>query len=212
MSILSNTQLLDRLITPDDFKKHLENRGETLDTCQHQPLIIDPYPAPEDIQPASIDVYLDVRSLAEASYRKPGGNDYIIGTDEVNYVPASMTEHEDEDVLRTWVRPGYLYKGRLREWLHIPVSMVGYIHGVSTVARYGLTPHQQAGLLDPGYYGNPTLELSTLLPLEIIVPKSAPYLRIAQISFDSMLVSASPGYSGRYQGLTEASGPILDSK
>lgn len=49
------------------------------------------------------------------------------------------------------------------ERLTLPANIVGYLHGRSTLARLGIQVHATAPQFDPGWDGNPTLEMGTML-------------------------------------------------
>lgn len=65
-----------------------------------------------------------------------------------------------------WVRPspGAFLLGCTEEVFHLPDDIVGMVVGKSGVARAGLMV-ECAGLIDPGFHGQITLELANLLPV-----------------------------------------------
>ena len=100
------------------------------------------------------------------------------------------------DALEGWrLSPGRLYLAATAEQLTIPDDLVGHLHGRSTAARAGVQVHQQAGLLDPGYCGCPTLEITVVYPT-VLEPGDS----IAQVTFEQLSGPVDAPYHGRYQG------------
>lgn len=112
-------------------------------------------------QPASIDVRL--------------GNDFIRHPDG-----ARISQHG------TWatytLSPGECVLASLVERVRIPSSVVARIEGKSTWARRFLTVHS-AGFIDPGFFGDITLELKNDSMERIDIVPGVP---IAQLSFQSL--------------------------
>jgi dCTP deaminase len=174
MSILSDASLRDRLARPTEARIVVEPLG------------------PDAIQPSSIDVRIGSRLRV---YRHP--------------VMQRVTTEEDwPDVLlngsHTWtLRPGRCYLATTYESIKVPHDLVCLIHGRSSMARLFITPHQEAGLLDAGYQGKPTLEITVVLPVEL-----APFDPIAQLVFQALDRPAlrpygHPARRSRYQNQTE---------
>jgi dCTP deaminase len=72
---------------------------------------------------------------------------------------------------------GWFYLVATQEGLCVPPTHCAFVHMRSTLARLGLG-HKMAGLIDPGYEGQITLELET--SLNVTVPVGA---RIVQVTF-----------------------------
>lgn len=175
---------------------------------------------PEYIQPASIDVHLAVDEpiyerlttfmpfMDEAAPGGPGSND----NNAYAYIPmGTMKRYNNRGEKRNCylLEPGKLYLAKTLEWVGIPYTMIAWIHGNSTPARWvGFQPHQQAGLLDPGYYGNPTLEITVEVPCYVPVSTVERPTRIGQVVFAELRNGADPHYKGRYQGVITVSGPL----
>jgi dCTP deaminase len=101
-------------------------------------------------------------------------------------------------------QPGWFYLVATQETIHMPDTHCGFVHMRSSLARQGLG-HKMAGLIDPGFCGQITLELETALHLTI--PVGA---RIVQITFHRLSEATQHPYRGRYQGQTgptRADGP-----
>lgn len=157
-------------------------------------LIVDPL-AGGAVQPSSIDLRV---------------GDALISRDSTSIVDLERDEsdlycsHTVADDGRWVLWPGRVYLATTLEWIEIPIDLVGHLHGNSTLARAGITVHQQAGLLDPGYKGRPTLEFTVMYPTYL-----RPYQQAAQIELLRMTTAAEDPYSGRYQGASAPQPPRL---
>lgn len=141
------------------------------------------------VQPASVDVHLGGTVLKRRVYS--------VVDPERDHSGDYSTEPRDPAIGGWVLRPGDIYLATIAEWLSIPADLVAFIHGCSTEARLGIVPHQQAGLLDCGYEGRPTLELSVSYPTLL-----RPGVRIGQVVFHRVDPPADPVYAGRYQSDT----------
>jgi len=87
--------------------------------------------------------------------------------------------------------PSAFYLAATKESVKIPQNMVASGDLKSTTARLSIN-HLAALLIDPGYTGNITLELTTILPVSFTIGE-----RIIQLTFHE--VDEGGVYSGRYQ-------------
>lgn len=107
--------------------------------------------------------------------------------------------------------PGKFVLGTTYEYITVPRDLMGHIEGRSTYARVGLSVHQTAPLLQPGWEGHITLEIinSGTLPIILTPLKDRP----CQITFTrlSSPVPEDQAYgSGKfdyYQGQTRPIDP-----
>jgi dCTP deaminase len=78
------------------------------------------------------------------------------------------------------LHPGEFALGSTLEYIKLPKTIAGRLEGRSTWGRVGLQVHSTAGLIDPGFEGTLTFELTNMgkLPLPL-----HPGVRVAQISF-----------------------------
>lgn len=95
-----------------------------------------------------------------------------------------------------WVlKPGFRYLAMTEERLRILPDLAGELTGRSSWGRDGLEIHRTAGWLDPGYEGNPTLELSVVgSPLALW-----PGARICQLILHQLSSPCLHPYQGKYQ-------------
>lgn len=97
---------------------------------------------PWQIQPVSIDLRLGQVSLK---------NGTPLPTDRPFIEPGAGW----------WIEPNQFLLGSTFEWIEVSENLVGLIVGKSTIAREGLMV-EAAGLVDPGFGGEITLELKNL--------------------------------------------------
>ncbi len=144
-------------------------------------ITVEPYPEPEQFQPASLDVRLSDEL-------------YNINTEtHLTNVGGSVR-----------LEPGVPYLGTTIETVGVPDTIAAYLTGRSTIARKGVAVHITAGWIDPGFEGQITMEMYNFSNHPVTLQA---YDRVAQLAFFSMPVAASDGYDGQYQdqdGPTEA--------
>jgi dCTP deaminase len=147
--------------------------------------------------------YLDITPLATGAVQ-PSSVDVRIGSRLRVYrwpvMKRATTDDDWRDVLlngdRCWrLEPGHAYLATTFERITVPDDLACQLHGRSSVARLFVTPHQQGGWLDAGYTGNPTLEITVTLYVDL-----APFDPIGQLVFHTLSEPASQPYRGRYQG------------
>lgn len=101
------------------------------------------------------------------------------------------------------LQPGEFMLGSTFEGLKLSRNVVGVVHGKSTRARQGLIVHA-AGLVDPGFYGQLTLECFNMSKAPIMLERS---MLICQVTFESLSTTPDRAYGhpelfSRYQGQT----------
>jgi dCTP deaminase len=144
-------------------------------------IIIDPPPAEEAYQPASVDLRLGRSFITEA------GQEVEIPRTGFNAVQLG---------------PGECLLACTRECVGVPADIVARVEGKSSWGRCFLMIHSTAGFIDPGFHGQITLELKNLSKSVIALPLGA---YIAQISFQYLDQPAGRPYGSkdlgsRYQG------------
>ena len=137
------------------------------------------------IQPASVDIRLG----DQMRVRERGAIvDPLTGAGPIW---RDVTACEDGSWL-LW--PGQLYLGVMLEFVQVPNDLLCLLHGRSTLAREGVTIHQQAGLLDPGYRGRATFEITVTH-----LTRLRPGMSIGQLTFHRLTTPVEQPYRGRYQ-------------
>lgn len=79
------------------------------------------------------------------------------------------------------------------ESLTLPKDLIGHLYGKSSLARLGIVVHSTAPRFDPGWVGNPALEIGTHLKnKKVIIYHPDP---ICAFSFEKMMASVDVGYA-----------------
>jgi dCTP deaminase len=162
--ILSDYTILWMLDRPDEFI---------------DPIRITPTPTRErqQIQPASVDLRLGstfkkYKHELNAHQRVLHVHDFDADQEMVSY---------SDDALK--INPGEFVLGTTLERVYTPCNILGKVDGRSSLGRMGLLVHITAGLLDPGFDGEITLEFYNVSRHPIVIPVGT---RICQVSFQRM--------------------------
>ncbi|MDB2241214.1 dCTP deaminase [Halorubrum ezzemoulense] len=175
--ILSDADILDRLAEGD-------LAIEPLDDVDQQ------------VQPASVDLRLGERFLEFQRTNIPCIHPTDAG--EVSeYVTETTVAEGDEFILH----PGDFVLGTTAERVKIPDDLVAHVEGRSSLGRLAIVVHATAGLCDPGYEGQITLELSNLGTAPVAL---SPGMRVSQLTFTELKRPADRPYGAergsKYQG------------
>ena len=147
------------------------------------------------VQPCSVDVRCDARFRVF----HPGRYPYI----DVKQPMPDLTELVEIAEDRAFIlHPGEFVLGATLERIALPDDLVARLDGKSSLGRLGLQVHSTAGLADPGFEGQITLELSNIASLPIAI---YPGMRIAQLVFERLTTAADNPYGSgaigsKYQG------------
>ncbi|WP_255152566.1 dCTP deaminase [Halorarius halobius] len=160
-------------------------------------LVVEPLEDPEiQVQPASIDLRLG-REFLEFQHANIG---CIHPNDErevSEYVDLTEVPEGGEYVLH----PGDFVLGTTKERVGIPDDLIAHVEGRSSLGRLAIVVHATAGLCDPGYKGQITLELSNLGRAPVAL---SPGMRISQLTFTELKTPADRPYGAergsKYQG------------
>jgi dCTP deaminase len=160
-------------------------------------LVVEPLDDPDiQIQPASIDLRLG-REFLEFQHANipcihPNSEDEV-----ADYVEETVIEEGGEFILH----PGDFVLGTTRERVAIPDDLIAHVEGRSSLGRLAIVVHATAGLCDPGYEGQITLELSNLGTAPVAL---TPGMRISQLTFTELKTPADRPYGAergsKYQG------------
>lgn len=150
----------------------------------------------QQVQPASVDLRLGETFLEFHRTNIP----CIHPNSErevSDYVTETTIDEGDDFVLH----PGDFVLATTVESVTIPPDIVGHVEGRSSLGRLAIVVHSTAGLADPGYKGQITLELSNLGVAPVAL---TPGMRIAQMTFTQMTSPADRPYGAergsKYQG------------
>jgi dCTP deaminase len=148
------------------------------------------------VQPASVDLRLGSEFLefqrTNISCIHPGDEAEV---DE--YISETHVADGEDFILH----PGDFVLGTTRERVEIPDDLVAHVEGRSSLGRLAIVVHATAGLADPGYEGQITLELSNLGNAPVAL---TPGMRISQLTFTELTSPAERPYGAergsKYQG------------
>lgn len=132
---------------------------------------------------------------------QPSSYDLVLHPKVLLRVPGRWQTILPDEQGRLWLPAHAFALASTYERVEIPPWLKAQVMGCSTEGRKGLQI-ECAGLVDPGFRGQLTLELTNLWPEHIWIRA---YERIAQIVFDILDQPADPPYEGRYQ---DQDGPI----
>jgi dCTP deaminase len=160
-------------------------------------LVVEPLDDPDlQIQPASIDLRLGRQFLEFQHANIPCIHpDSEREVDE--YVEETVVDEDGEFILH----PGDFVLGTTHERVAIPDDLIAHVEGRSSLGRLAIVVHATAGLCDPGYEGQITLELSNLGTAPVAL---TPGMRISQLTFTELKTPAERPYGeergSKYQG------------
>jgi dCTP deaminase len=179
------------ILSDADILRRLEN-GD---------LAVEPLDDPElQIQPASVDLRLGREFLefqrANIPCIHPNSEQEVS-----EYVSETVVEEGGEFILH----PGDFVLGTTIERVEIPADLIAHVEGRSSLGRLAVVVHATAGLCDPGYCGQITLELSNLGTAPVALE---PGMRVSQLTFTELTSPAERPYGeergSKYQ---DQSGP-----
>ncbi|MDL5361695.1 dCTP deaminase [Halalkalicoccus sp. NIPERK01] len=150
-------------------------------------LVIEPIDDPDlQIQPASVDLRLGREFLEFQRANIPCI--HPASEREVSeYVSETVIDEGEEFVLH----PGDFVLGTTKERVEIPPDLLANVEGRSSLGRLAIVVHSTAGLCDPGYRGQITLELSNLGNAPVAL---TPGMRISQLVFTELKTPAERPY------------------
>ncbi|WP_136687151.1 dCTP deaminase [Halorhabdus amylolytica] len=162
-------------------------------------LVVEPLDDPDlQVQPASIDLRLGREFLEFQRTNIPCIHPN--SEQEVDeYVEETVVEEGGEFILH----PGDFVLGTTKERVEIPPDLIAHVQGRSSMGRLAVVIHATAGIIDPGYRGQITLELSNLGTAPVSL---TPDMRISQVIFTRLTSPAQRPYGvdrgSKYQDQT----------
>lgn len=166
-------------------------------------LVIDPYDE-SNVEPASVDLRMgDELKIVNTRYHPSAHNAVALANPDED-------EYKYEEVPDMIMAPNELYLGTTKERIEVPDDMVAKVLGRSSLGRVGVSVHQTAGFIDPGFEGQITLELVNEGPQFV---QLEPGLRICQIVFEELSSPALNPYGhegSQYQNQSGATESGMD--
>jgi len=150
-------------------------------------LAVEPLEDPDlQIQPASVDLRLGREFLEFQRTNIPCI--HPDSEDEVeDYVTETLVDEGGEFILH----PGDFVLGTTMERVEVPDDLIAHVQGRSSMGRLAVVIHATAGVIDPGYRGQITLELSNLGSAPVAL---SPGMRISQVIFTRLSSSVARPY------------------
>jgi len=164
-------------------------------------LLVEPLDDPGlQIQPASVDLRLGSEFLEFQRTNIP-----CIHPTREQEVEEYVTETTVEDGEEFILHPGDFVLGTTAERVEIPDDLLASVEGRSSLGRLAVVVHATAGIVDPGYRGQITLELSNLGTAPVAL---TPGMRISQLIFTELKNPAETPYgSDRGSKYQDQTGP-----
>lgn len=173
---------------------------------------------PVALQPASVDLTLGTHWLWPKANRPGGISLKNHSASEIavppgyrgfhpSYMDTSLPVEYMEMHAPAFFLPAHGFVlARTRETISISDKLFAMVEGRSSVGRLGITV-QNAGVVDPGFRGTITLEISNELPYPILVRSG---FRCCQLVVSRVDGDTEGGYkSDKYQGQVKATGSLL---
>ncbi|MEF8780198.1 MAG: dCTP deaminase [Haloferacaceae archaeon] len=153
--------------------------GDILDRLEAGDLVIEPIDDfATQIQPASVDLRLGEEFLEFQRTNIPCIHPNA--EEEVEkYVTETHVDEGDDFILH----PGDFVLGTTKERVEVPADLLATVEGRSSLGRLAVVIHATAGIVDPGYNGQITLELSNLGTAPVAL---TPGMRVSQLIFTEL--------------------------
>jgi len=161
--------------------------ADILDRLEGGDLVVEPRDDPDlQVQPASVDLRLGAEFLefqhANIPCIHPNAEEEV-----EDYVRETVVAPDEEFILH----PGDFVLGTTHERVEIPDDLIAHVQGRSSLGRLAVVVHATAGVVDPGYRGQITLELSNLGTAPVAL---TPGMRISQLIFTELRTPAKRPY------------------
>lgn len=150
---------------------------------------------PDMVQPNSLDIRLGNHFVWYQT-----GSEYDDILDIRN--PETLSSRTRELTVDAFVLyPREFILARSLELVTIPNDVLAILEGKSSLARLGITIHQTGGVIDSGFCGTITLEISNVNCRPVKLYAGMP---IAQLIFHDIGAFVDKPYSGKYQDQFDA--------
>jgi dCTP deaminase len=140
---------------------------------------------------------------------QPGSLDLRLGHEITDMRTGETHYIEEWESFR--FEPGVFYLASTLERVSVPADIQAHVNGRSSIGRKGLIVHATAGIVDAGWDGELTLEVTNLGHEDVIL---TPRQRVCQLEFVQLDKSAEQPYGdkddAKYQGQTGPTESKLD--
>ena len=148
------------------------------------------YTYPGSVNPASINLRLG------HTFLRPRPDQIVTLGEEMEY-----DRFELKDGMKIVIDPGEFMLATTIEKITVPIDVAAFVQGRSSIGRAALTV-QNAGFVDPGFYGHITLELKNEGPCPIVLFPGYPVTQLVYMD----AADVDQPYNGKYNGQKEATG------
>ena len=165
------------VLSDRDIKQYLKEGRIVLEGFNH-----------ENIDPCSVDLTLS-NKIRVFRYNE------IPFIDTKEKIPDTHMQLIDvEEGKPIIIHPGELILALTNEYLKMPDDLVATLDGRSSLGRLGIVVHSTANSFDPGFEGNPTLEISNISKIPISL---WPGMKICRLTFTKLSSPAETPYNKR---------------
>lgn len=177
-----------------EYEKELPAKDYIAD---YKALHVDPMPADDAVQPASLDVMMGgfvKKQIATGIARRPD-------------TPPVWEEWKESDSFI--LEPGEFYLGTTLEKFWLGRRTCLKLEGKSSWGRCGLEVHSTAGLIDPGFRGEITLEMKVVGKDPVVVRKGDYIAQVTVFWLDAEATRpyGDPSRNSKYQDQAGPTGP-----
>lgn len=162
-------------------------------------LVIDPLPDQTSVNAASVDLSLDPQ--VQVYKDVPEGMKIDLSDANAISTVAYNTEVVDISSKDFYLRQGEFVIGYTRETIGLAAHLLARIEGRSSIARLGISVHNEAPTIQPGFKGQIALELTNVGPLVLQLREG---LIICQLVLESLGRPSTKPYGGQYQEQTSS--------
>ena len=163
-------------------------------------LVIDPQPDHTSVNAASVDLHLDKE--VQVYKDVPEGMKTDMADANATATVAYNTEVMNISARDFYIRRGEFVIGFTQEVVTLPAHLLARIEGRSSIARLGISVHNEAPTIQPGFKGQIALELTNVGPLVLQLREG---LIICQLVLESLGRPSTKPYGGKYQEQTPTS-------
>lgn len=157
-------------------------------------VIIEPQPDHTSVNAASIDLHLD--KDVHVYKNVPAGTKIDLADVNATSMVGYNTEIVDIAVKDFYLERGDFVIGYTQENVILPAHLLARIEGRSSMARLGISIHNEAPTIQPGFDGQIALELTNVGPLVLQLREG---LIICQLVLESLGRPTTKPYRGQFQ-------------
>jgi len=156
-------------------------------------LVIDPLPDATSVNAASVDLHLD--NKIQRYKAVPAGTKIDLADASATAQVAYHTEIIDVTETDVFLTRDDFIIGFTRETIGLPTHLLARVEGRSSLARLGISIHNEAPTIQPGWAGQIALELTNVGPLKLQLREG---LIICQLILERLGRPTTKPYVGPY--------------